>query len=116
MKDGARTVSHGRLRGLFVGAEVAFCLMLLVVTGLLLRECSDAQQSIDPIIPVGNLLSLDAEDSALHGYKGARQAALLAEMQRRIEALPGVTGAALANPIPFSGNRHGTTLRRVDSR
>ena len=114
LKDGAAPYRIGRLRGLFVGAEVAFCLMLLVVTGLLLRGVQRAQ-SIDPIIPVDNLISVETEDSALHGYKGERQAALLAEMQRRIEALPGVTGAALAHPIPFSGNRHATTLRRVDS-
>ena len=114
LKDGAAPYRIGRLRGLFVGAEVAFCLMLLVVTGLLLRGVQRAQ-SIDPIIPVDNLISVEAEDSALHGYKGERQAALLAEMQRRIEALPGVTGAALAIRFPSAATvtpqRCGASIR-----
>jgi len=113
LRDVAGSYRLSRTRAVFVGAEVAMSLLLLVVTGLLLRGAQRAH-GIDPILPVDALLSVDVGESQLHGYSGGRQAALVAEVERRIEALPGVTATALASPMPFSGNRSATILRRAD--
>jgi macrolide transport system ATP-binding/permease protein len=113
LKDG-HGYRRSRLRAVFVGAEVAICLTLLVVTGLMLRSAQRARD-INPIIPVENLLSIDASDSAQLGYQAKDRAALLAEIERRVRELPGVVGTAQAQPVPFSGNRHGTIVRRVDA-
>jgi predicted permease len=113
LKDG-HGYRRSRLRAVFVGAEVAICLTLLVVTGLMLRSTQRARD-INPIIPVDNLLSIDASDSAQLGYQAKDRAALLAQIERRVQELPGVVGTAQAQPVPFSGNRHGTRIRRVDA-
>jgi putative ABC transport system permease protein len=114
LKDAAGSYRLTRLRAAFVAMEVALCLILLVTTALLVRSVQRAQ-SIDPILPVTTLLTLDLGDSGIRGYTGERQAALLGDIQQRIEALPGVTGAAVARPLPFSGNRSSTILRRADA-
>jgi macrolide transport system ATP-binding/permease protein len=111
LKDADGGYRMGKLRAAFVAGEVGLCLVLLVMTVLLLRGVQRAK-SIDPVLPVSHLLAVSAENSALHR---SRAAALLAEVQRRIGALPGVTSTALASPLPFSGNRAATTIRRLDA-
>ena len=114
LKEAAGSYRMTRVRAVFVAAEVALCLVLLVTTALLVRGVQRAQ-SIDPIFPVTTLLTLDIGDSGIRGYTGERQATLLGDIQRRIEGLPGVTGVTAARPLPFSGNRSSTTLRRADA-
>jgi predicted permease len=114
LKDGAGGRRRGRLRGVFVGSEVAICLMLLVVTLLMVRSIQRAR-TIDPVIPVATLLTIGAGDVKQLGYAGPAQAALMAKMEQRLSALPGVTATALVRPSPFSRSRHGTTLRRADA-
>ena len=114
LKDGAGSRRRSRLRGIFVGSEVAICLMLLVVTLLMVRSIQRAR-TIDPVIPVATLLTIGADDAKQLGYAGPAQAALMATIERRVSALPGVTATALVRPSPFSRSRHGTTLRRADA-
>jgi predicted permease len=114
LKEGAGGPRVSRLRALFVGAEVAISLLLLVTTALLVRGVQHAQ-SIDRVMPADDLLSVSVGNSELHGYSGPRQAALMTDLERRMEALPGVTASALVNPAPFSGNRHDTKLRLADA-
>ena len=104
----------GRLRAAFVVSEVAVCLVLLVATALLLRSVQHAH-AIDVVMPANNLMSIAPADLSAQGYDDARTAALFRTLQREVDAVPGVSGTALANPSPFSGNRHATTLRRADA-
>ena len=113
LKEGtARSI--GRLRAAFVVSEVAVCLVLLVATALLLRSVQHAH-AIDVVIPVNNLLSIAPADVSAQGSDDARATALFRTLQREVDAVPGVLGTALANPSPFSGNRHATTLRRAEA-
>jgi predicted permease len=114
LKDVAGTYRLGRLRSLFIGAEVAICLVLLVTTALMLRSAQRAG-TIDPVMPAANLLTVASGNSTLLGYRGAKQAALVAELRRRLEAVSGITDTAVVNPAPFSGHRYGTTLRPADA-
>jgi putative ABC transport system permease protein len=113
LKDSIGTHRLGRFRAVFVGGEVAVTLVLLVATALLLRSAGRAA-AIDPVLPAAQLLSVDANSEARDAPRGS-QAPLLSEIQRRIDALPGVVGTAFAKPMPFSGHRHGTTLRPVEA-
>ncbi|HEY7500172.1 MAG TPA: ADOP family duplicated permease [Vicinamibacterales bacterium] len=114
LKDVAGTYRLGRLRALFIGGEVAICLVLLVTTALMVRSAQKAE-AIDPVMPAAYLLAIENHDAVLLGYKDRKLSALVAEMQRRVGALPGVQSTALAKPLPFSGSRYGTTLRRGDA-
>jgi predicted permease len=113
LKD-SESPRRSRTRGAFVATQVAACLVFLVLTGLMLRA-ADRAQRLDPVIDVPNLLTLVDEDAALHGYEGSRRALLRTSMQQRIEQVPGIEAVALVNPLPFSSNRHGTTLRPADA-
>jgi predicted permease len=114
LKDAAGSYRLSRLRAAFVAMEVASCVILLVITALLIRGVLRAQ-AIDPVLPVASLLSIDLGDTSLHGYTGERQGAVVTDVRRRLEALPSVTATAVANPLPFSGNRSATVLRRADA-
>jgi putative ABC transport system permease protein len=114
LKDVAGTYRLGRLRALFIGGEVAICLVLLVTTALMVRSAQKAG-AIHPVMPVANLLAIENHDAVLLGYRDRKLETLVAEMQRRIDALPGVQSTALAKPLPFSGNRYGTIVRRSDA-
>jgi predicted permease len=113
LKEGSAGARVSRTRAFFVGAEVAVCLLLLVLTGLLLRGSRNAG-NVDPGMPVHQMLAahLDAQQ---HGYEGERLAALSSAIQREIEALPAVRRAAVASPVPFSSSRSGTRIRTADA-
>lgn len=107
--------SHGHarrrwLRALFVGAEVAICLILLVAGSLFVRSAQRAR-AIDPIMPTTNMLAIDIGDAAQLGYSDQARRQLLDDLQRRVQGVPGVTATALAAPLPFSGSRHSTTVQ-----
>jgi predicted permease len=104
--------SLGRLRSSFVGAEVTLCVVLVAATALFLRAAGRAA-ALDPVLPVEELLTIEV-DAELHGYTGARRGALLAEMERRVAALPQVVSTSLVDNPPFGDYRSGTSLRTAD--
>jgi len=82
---------------LFVGAQVALCVLLLVTAGLFARTLQRAAD-IDPgFDPEGVILA--QIDLAPHGYAEEEALAFFRELAERIREAPGVAAATLANTV-----------------
>jgi predicted permease len=95
---------HGRfwtLRNFLVVAQIAMSFVLLCVTGLCLRSLRSAS-NIDIGFRSGGVLALSV-DPRLRGYTPERTVQFLAELQRRVTAIPGVASAAVTDALPLSG-------------
>jgi putative ABC transport system permease protein len=112
LKEGVKGGSGGgpntnRLRSLFVVAEVALALVLLVGAGLLIRSFQRLQ-SVDPGFAAENLLTMRV---VLPGRKYDQDGKIISFFQQaveRIKALPGVESAGAINFLPFAGPPAGT--------
>jgi predicted permease len=94
---------RGILRNAFTVWQLALVVPLLVGTGLFIRTIS-ALESVDPGFNSKNLL-LFSIAPGLSGYKGNHLLSLYDELLQRLNALPGVTSATLANSALLAGNR-----------
>lgn len=82
-----------RLRKILVTGQVAVSFLLLVAAGLFARTLVNLRQ-IDTGVPeIGHLVTFEL-DPAKIGYTVPQLRALYSQLQSRIEAAPGVTGAA----------------------
>jgi predicted permease len=88
-----------RLRSVFVGAQVALSLTLLVAAGLFIRSLQSAQR-----INVG----FDTErqlllrfDLGLQGYNEERGRTFQRQLEQRVATLPGVQSVTFADTIPL---------------
>ncbi|NTX60188.1 ABC transporter permease [Myxococcus sp. CA051A] len=105
MREGSRGTEGGkagRLRAGLVVGQVAFALVLLVGAGLFLRSFQALTQVEAGFTPEGVLtgqLVLPATSYA----KPEDQRAFQRELLRRVQALPGVESAAVANMLPLGG-------------
>jgi putative ABC transport system permease protein len=106
LKEGGRggTASRARhrLRGLLVVCEVALALVLLVGAGLLVRSFWRVL-NVDPGFEPSNVLSMRVSLPRKRYPKAGSVAAFYLDAVRRIETLPGVEGAALAQSLPLLG-------------
>jgi predicted permease len=89
------------LRNILVVAQVAMSLVLLLVTGLFLRSLQSAA-SIDIGFRPRGLLLLSV-DPRLNGYAPQQISQFLAELRRRVAALPGVDAAVSTDVALLSG-------------
>jgi len=97
LKDQAGSVAgtgHARLRKSLVVAQVTLSLLLLIGAGLFLRSLRNLRGSGTGIQP-SNLISF-AVDPSLNGYAGPRTMAFFGDLDRNLNATPGVQSAALA--------------------
>jgi putative ABC transport system permease protein len=115
LRDDRRGSSGGRgtlrLRSLLVAVQVAASLVLVLGTGLLARSLA-ALQSVDAGVDVDRVafVRTDWSRAGLEGGEDGRVA--IDEMRRRVEAIPGVTWAALATRLPAQNS--GTTTTEVE--
>lgn len=95
-------IRRDRLRGALVATEVALSVALLIGAGLLLRsgiELARVDLGYDPSGVVSGRIALPPA-----GYPGGTAArAGFARLLEEVEALPGVSSAAIANQIPLAG-------------
>jgi predicted permease len=109
MREDVRTVSAARkggaLRKIFVGVQVAVSLVLVIGAGLLVRSLSNLA-AVQPGVDVDRLAYVSV-DATRGGAPAGDAAAVMEEMVTRIQALPGVTGAAFTTRLPVQ--RGGTT-------
>ena len=92
-----------RLRNGVVGLEVAGCLLLLIVGGLLTRGVVHAR-TIDPGYRTAPLLFVGTELRQA-GYDAPRAGAFLRTLSDRLGALPGVESVAAVGMLPLLGRR-----------
>lgn len=103
LKQGTRTASSGgrRLREILLVAEVALALVLLTAAGLMLRSFARLQHTDLGFRP-SQLLTMEMELPTDTLYQqGTQQSAFFAEVLERVEALPGVTSAAVTSVLPL---------------
>jgi predicted permease len=105
LKDGGRDAAAGsrgsRIRGALVVAEVALSLVLLIGAGLLINSFLRLRH-VDPGFHVDHLLTMNVVLPQQKYPDQAHRAAFYTELIRRVEALPGVTSAAVSSQIPLT--------------
>lgn len=109
---GAGGRRRGHLQGALVGVQVAFSMVLVVTTALLLRGLYEAQ-SVDPGFD-HEVLVVATTDMQSFGYDGARAWQLQRQAVDAIDALPGVEGVAQALNTPLEMRASRYTYRRPD--
>lgn len=95
-------------RDVLVVGQMAVTIVLLVTAGLLVRSLVAAQRA-DVGFPTEGL-SIVSADTEMLRYTPERSQQYWAEATRRIAALPGVQGVALASRLPFSLNFSRTNI------
>jgi putative ABC transport system permease protein len=91
-----------RVRAVLVVGEVALALVLLVAAGLMIRSVMHLK-GVDPGFSPSGILSMQVALSRSTYGSLARQSAFYNDALERVRALPGVTGAAACEYLPFSG-------------
>ena len=83
-----------------IASEVALSLTLLISAGLLIRSFQRLQQS-NPGFDARNLATFQISLPAVHYRQPVQMAAFYSRLLAAISSLPGVTGAAAVDPLPF---------------
>jgi putative ABC transport system permease protein len=106
LKDGGRGSARGRLRGALVVAEVAFSLMLLVGAALLTQTLVGLQR-VERGFNAGGIVTVRTVRAQPQTATLRQSASVLDDAHTRIiaalEAVPGVSAAAVTNNLPFTG-------------
>jgi predicted permease len=106
LKEGGRSGSAGlrrqRLRASLVIGEVALALVLLVGAGLFLRSLASLEDVNPGFQPNGLITGAVTLPPTQYGDP-AKQIAFYRAVLDRLSSLPGVSAAAAAVPVPFSG-------------
>ncbi|HEX8148443.1 MAG TPA: ABC transporter permease [Pyrinomonadaceae bacterium] len=107
IKGGAAQPPHGRrrwnVRGVLVVAQVTISLVVLICAGLFIRSLGMIRQT-DPGFRSENLVTMMINLDLL-AYDQQSALRFFPELQRRVEALPGVRAAALASEMPLMDSR-----------
>ena len=107
IKGGMGNPSYGRrrwnLRGVLVVAQVTISLVILICAGLFIRSLGMVRQT-DPGFQTENLVTMIVNLDLL-AYDQPSMQRFFPELQRRVEALPGVRSAALASEMPLMDSR-----------
>ena len=105
LRDGSRGSVGGRsgrrLQSVLVASQVGLALLLLVGAGLLVGSLRNLQQ-VDPGFDIDNLLVLRAEAES-RPYSDEQLVDLHQRLERAVEGVPGVLGAATVNHVPGGG-------------
>jgi len=100
--------ARNRLRNVLVTGQVAVCTILLIGAGLCLRSLASAS-SIDPGFRVSNRLVVTLDLDIL-GYSENRGREFYNQVVDKVEGLPGVASASVANHLPLGFARMATVV------
>jgi predicted permease len=115
LKRDASAPSRQRLRRVFVGSQLAFCLVSMALAGLLFRGLR-ATTTISPGFRVDGI-DIASVDFSLGGYADDRAASATEALRLRLAALPGVEAVAAAAVVPLADDGLGLgDLRRAGDR
>jgi predicted permease len=110
---GALSASRRRSQSMLVIAEFALTLVLLIGAGLFLRSFARLLAT-DPGFNPKQTLAFDLSFPKSKYPNAEDQQRFLADLSRRIAALPGVEAAGAATTLPLSNRRRGGSLSRAD--
>jgi putative ABC transport system permease protein len=115
LKDNARgsTGVRNRLRSLFVVAEVALSLVLLVGAGLLFRSFLQLQ-SVNTGFNAQQVLTMRLSPSGANFREDAQYIAFYQLVEERLRAIPGVQAVGAINTLPLA--KGPTTAFRIEGR
>ncbi len=99
---------RSRLRSGLVVAQIALSLVLLVAAGLVVRSLQRLQTA-SPGFETENRLMMSV-DVGLQGYDETRGRQFYEQLVERVESLPGVQSASLADFVPLSLNYNSTDV------
>jgi putative ABC transport system permease protein len=106
LKEGGRGGTHDgrttRLRNLFVVAEIALALILLIGSGLMIKSFLRLQ-TVDPGFRTDNLLTARVLLPDTKYKEPEQRIAFFKQVLERIRQLPGVKDASAASFLPFTG-------------
>ena len=106
LKEGGRgsvgSNRGNRLRGLFVVAEVALSLVLLVGAGLLIESFVRLER-VDPGFDPENVLTVTVTRTSSASAPPNAYPSFFAQLNESVRALPGVASASSVTFLPFSG-------------
>lgn len=102
LKEGKQAIAFGRghARSVFVTAEIALSLILLVGSGLMIRSFM-RMADVNPGFNSHNVLSLELSLIYRKYSAPEQRAAFFAKLLRGVESLPGVAGAGAINLAPL---------------
>lgn len=117
LKPGTGTAAPGagaRSRWFNVGnslviAQVALTIVVLAGAGLLVRTLQNLR-NIDPGFDTSNILNFGL-DLRIAGYKGPQADIAIANLQKRLTAIPGVTSVSYSSDALLSGSLWTSTLK-----
>ncbi len=105
LKEGGRSAasgaSHHRMRNIFVVAEIAMALVLLIGSGLMIRSFARLQ-SVNPGFNANNLLTARLLLPSSKYRDDQQRVAFFRQAIARIEALPGVRSVSAISFLPFT--------------
>jgi putative ABC transport system permease protein len=111
LKEGGRSAMSSarsaQLRSLFIVAEIALALVLLIGCGLMIRSFLHLQAT-DPGFNPRNLLTMQLLLPPPAYLEGPKRTAFFEQMIQRIEAIPGVESASVVSILPLSTGPGGT--------
>jgi len=91
-----------RLRSVLVVAQIAISLVVLIAAGLVVRTLQQLQ-TMNPGFDPNNALEMSF-DLGLQGYDEARGQQFYRQLTERVQSVPGVESAVIANYVPLSLN------------
>jgi predicted permease len=119
LADASRGATEGsrrmRLRGALIAGQVAVSLTLLAGAGLMLRSLQRLQQ-VDPGFDAEQVLSAELPLNWSRFTSAPENAAFFEELVRRLEAIPGVSVAAVGSNAPLSGGPPFQTPFQIEGR
>ena len=109
----ATGLSRGWMRGGLVTAQIAISVILLTGAGLLLRSLWKLERA--PLGIERDHVMTAKVTLGRERYSGnPEQLAFFAELERRLQSLPGVTGAAVSDSLPPSGGTRGRPFSTIE--
>ena len=105
---------RSRLQRILVVAQLSLSLVLLLAAGLSLRALQKAS-ALDLGFNPRQMITA-SYDLVLQNYPVERREVFRRELVARLEALPGVTSATIANVPPLSGIMYSTMVTSADDR
>lgn len=116
LKDASRgstggTRSH-RLRSAFVISQFAFSLVLLVGAGLLIRSFAELR-AVQPGFDAKGVVTFWQSLPQVRYGEENQQTQFFDKLLAKLTSLPGIEGAGIVSPLPFSGSEQNRTFTIV---